>query len=123
MNHGRRVVWILEAGEDTTRKSSVCTVELNPGQRATPAHFHPNAEECVYIVTGTGKVLIGEEIYEIEPGALTIFPPNVPHMLWNTGDTPMKGICFYSGDGTSVVYESRDDVDFPEFLTLCTQSN
>lgn len=80
-----------------------------------PSHSHPNAEEVVYIISGTGEALIGGQISPIQPGSLVYFPQGVPHMLWNNGEELLKGICFYAPSDKEIIYEYHDDMDFPEF--------
>ena len=112
---GRDVFW-LQTPESTGGKySSVCVVSYDPGARAKPAHAHDNGEETIYIVSGTGKVKVGDEISELSPGSLVLFPQGVPHMVWNTGDEPLKLVCFYGPIPEAIEYTFYEDFDFPEF--------
>ncbi|MDR1699888.1 MAG: cupin domain-containing protein [Lachnoclostridium sp.] len=109
----RRILY--DIASDDSKYSSICTVEISPNQCVTPAHSHPHEEESVYIITGKGKVLIGEEVLPISPGSLLYFPPGVPHMIMNMENTPMKGICFYASEsGEEVIYQYHTDIVFPE---------
>ena len=112
---GRRVIWKQKPETTGGQYSSVCIVEVEPHVRALPAHSHPNGEETVYIIEGNGKVLIGDEVGEVHPGTLILFPQGVPHMLYNTGSEPLKGVCFYAPSPEAISYEYFEDVDFPEF--------
>lgn len=87
---------------------------MNPA-RAKPAHAHDNGEETIYIVSGTGKVKVGEEVFELEPGSLVLFPQRVPHMVWNTGAVPLKLVCFYAPQQSALEYTFYEDFDFDEF--------
>ncbi|MGI6669854.1 MAG: cupin domain-containing protein [Acetivibrionales bacterium] len=117
---GRKLTWIMKSANDDSRYTSVCIVEIEPSLRVKPAHSHPGAEEVVYIVSGTGKALIGEQINPIQPGSLVYFPEGVPHMLWNNGKELLKGICFYASTGKEIIYEYHDDIDFPEYRRVCS---
>lgn len=112
---GRRVIWLQKPETTGGRYSSVCIVELEPGNRALPAHAHTNGEETIYIIKGNGKVLIGDETAEIHPGSLVLVPQGVPHMLSNTGSEPLKGVCFYAPLPEAISCESFENTDFPEF--------
>jgi len=110
---GRDVRWFMTPEITGGNYSSVCTVEVEPGKKCLPAHAHPYGEETVYIVEGTGKVLIGDEVGEIGPGSIMLFPQGVPHMLFNTGTGVLKGICFYAPAPEAISYEYFTDIDFP----------
>lgn len=112
---GRSVGWLMTPEITGGKHSSVCTVEVEPGMRALPAHAHENGEETVYITKGEGEVLIGEEIYKIKEGTIMFFPQGIPHMLYNTGTEMLKGICFYAPIPEAITYKYFEDVDFPYF--------
>lgn len=112
---GRTVYW-LQTPETTGGKyNSVCTVVYDPGARACPAHAHDNGEETIYVESGSGKVKVGEEVFDIERGSLVLFPQSVPHMVWNTGRVPMHLICFYGPQQSAIEYTFHKDFDFDEF--------
>lgn len=115
MLEGRNVVWLMKPETTGGKYSSACLVEVAPGQRALPAHSHPNGEETIYIIQGEGKVLIGDEMSDIKAGSIMLFPQGVPHMLYCTGDMMLKGICFYAPEPNAIDYAFHEDVDFPEF--------
>ena len=112
---GRVVTWLYTPETMETQYCSVCTVVYESGARAVPAHSHVAGEETVYVTEGTGKVLIGEDIYDIQPGSIMFFPQGIPHMMYNTGNVPLKGICFYAPSAEAIGYTFHEDVDFPEF--------
>ncbi len=112
---GRTVYWLQTPQMTGGRYSSVCTCVYEPGARAYPAHSHPDGEETVYVISGKGKVRIGDQISEIEPGSLFLFPQGVPHMVWNSGSEPMHIVCFYAPVPEAIGYAFHEDFDFPEF--------
>ena len=58
--------------------------ELMP--EAKPAlHQHPH-EQLAYIVEGTCRFVIGNEVVNMTAGDLILIPPNTPHSLEVTGD-------------------------------------
>jgi AraC-like DNA-binding protein len=48
----------------------------------TPFHFHPECE-LVYIVSGTGKRIIGDSIEVFGPGDMVFLGPNIPHVWYS----------------------------------------
>lgn len=113
---GRDVFWLQTPEVTGGKHSSVCTVTYFPGARAKPAHAHDKGEETIYIVSGTGKVKVGDEIQDVCPGSLVFFPQGVPHMVWNNGTEPLKLVCFYAPCPEAIEYTFYEDFDFPEFL-------
>jgi len=112
---GRTVRWIMTPEISGGKYSSVCTVVYEPHKRSKPAHSHPDGEETVYVISGKGKVKVGDEISEVEPGSLVFFPQGVPHMVWNCEDEPLHMVCFYAPVQKATGYAFHEDFDFPEF--------
>ena len=110
---GRAVTWLMTPETIGSKYSSACIVEVFPGKRTLPAHSHPNGEEIIYIISGEGQVLIGQEVYNIKEGSIMLFPQGVPHMLSNTGELHLRGICFYAPVLEAVSYEYHESVNFP----------
>lgn len=111
---GRRVYWMQTPETTGGQYNSLCTVIYEPGAKAKPAHAHDNGEETIFVVAGVGKVLVGDEIFDLEPNTSVLFPQGVPHMVWNTGNTPMHLACFYGPCQEAISYTFYEDVDFPE---------
>ena len=66
-----------------------------------PPHKHlgmhtDSPEEVVYVVSGRGEAVIGDERAEIETGSLAVIPSMVPHDVINTGDEPLRVVGFFS---------------------------
>jgi len=40
--------------------------------------------EGFYVISGTGKMIIGEEEFDLEPGVSMVAPANVPHAIRKT---------------------------------------
>jgi quercetin dioxygenase-like cupin family protein len=85
-----------------------------PGERCRPAHSHPNGEEIIYIITGTGRVLVDGEVAPVRAGSVVLFPQGEVHMLHNTGDEEMKVVCFFAPPTGLENYRMFEDVDFPD---------
>ena len=52
-------------------------------------HSHPDFEEYWFVLEGKGKLICGDETYDVEPGDFVITPRGVPHKA--LGD--VKFIC------------------------------
>jgi quercetin dioxygenase-like cupin family protein len=51
---------------------------LSP-KRGTPLHVHPLQDETFYVVEGTYKFKVGDELFDLETGDSIFLPKNVPH--------------------------------------------
>ncbi len=61
-----------------------------PGHESTEYHRHLFEEQCFYILSGRGEVIIDEQHYALEPGDFAGFPRRgVAHTMLNTGDQPL----------------------------------
>jgi quercetin dioxygenase-like cupin family protein len=85
-----------------------------PGDRVRPAHSHPNGEEVIYIIRGSGRVMVEGEVSAIEAGSTVLFPRGAVHMLHNTGSEEMKVVCFFAPATSLENYRMYEDVDFPD---------
>ena len=65
---------------------------LQPGS-ATQRHTHPDIEETIYVLTGTGVAIWDDEEIEIGPGSALCYPKGVVRLVRNTGDTPLAYVC------------------------------
>lgn len=50
--------------------------------------------EIVYVSSGMGEVRIGEAVRAIKRGDILVYNPNVPHMEYTKGNTPLELIFF-----------------------------
>ena len=111
---GRRLRWLITKDNVDAVHCSMCMIQIAPGQTVKPAHSHPNGEEVIYIITGTGRVLVGEDVSPVGPGSVVLFPQGVVHMLHNTGADEMKVVCFFAPPTGLDNYRMHDHVDFPD---------
>lgn len=86
---------------------SLAEATLPPGA-ATEPHYHPRTEEIYYILTGRGRMRIGEEEREVGPGDGVAIPPGVPHRIVNLStEADLVFLCCcapaYSHDDTVMV--------------------
>jgi len=70
-------------------------LELAPGERAYPFHFHCGIEEAVFVVSGRGTVRIGEQRIPIRAGDWIAHPtgPEHAHQVLNDSDAPLVYLC------------------------------
>lgn len=81
--------------------SEVFIVELAPGQ-APPPHRHDEMEQVFYILSGHGRLHIGQnqQPHPLNPGDVVRIPPATLHTVHCTGSTPLTYLavdCFPHG--------------------------
>ena len=111
---GRRLGWLVAPDGLKAAHCSSCVVRLAPGEKVTPAHSHPNGEEVIYIVQGSGRVLVSGEVSPVRAGMAVLFPQGEVHMLHNTGNEEMKVVCFFAPATSLENYRMHPGIDFPE---------
>ena len=73
-------------------RMSLAEASLPPGGK-TECHLHRETEEIYYFLEGRGRILAGDEFFDVEPGDSVLHPPGVRHQTWNTGDVRMAFLC------------------------------
>lgn len=82
-------------------------ITVQPGQRSTEYHFHHYEEECVYVLSGRGSAVIGEQTHKVGPGDFMGHPrDNVAHEMINDGSEPL--VCLVIGQRLP-----QDITDYP----------
>jgi quercetin dioxygenase-like cupin family protein len=85
----------LQGGVNLTvcarRIAAIYETYLEQGQTIQP-HFHPDAEELYYLLSGNGVMHIGDEEREVEAGDVIYIPPETVHFLHNSSSAPIRFI-------------------------------
>jgi quercetin dioxygenase-like cupin family protein len=110
---GRHLRWLVNKERLNAQYLSMCVIRVQPGQTVKPAHSHPNGEEVIYILTGSGRVYVDGAIDSVRAGTAVLFPQGAIHMLQNNGDEEMKVACFFAPATDLSNYKFFEDVEFP----------
>lgn len=111
---GRHLRWIVSPDGVPANQCSACVIRVAPGERVRPAHSHPHGEEVIYIIRGTGRVLVAGEVSAVREGSVVLFPQGAVHMLHNSGTEEMKVVCFFAPSTGLDNYVMHEGVDFPD---------
>jgi mannose-6-phosphate isomerase-like protein (cupin superfamily) len=97
--------------------SFTLVVEIfEPGGR-TPPNTHSAAEECFFVLSGTGTAFANGQSMPIGPGDCFVLRPGVEHVVENTGTTklycltlmtPNEGFAELIRNGTPVTLPPED---------------
>lgn len=67
------------SGSDTDGDLAVFEqTSLSPG-RGTPLHVHPNQDEIFYVLAGSYRFKVGDDLFSLTVGDSIFLPRNVPH--------------------------------------------
>jgi uncharacterized cupin superfamily protein len=82
-------------------------ISIAPGDKSTEFHSHKYEEEAIYVLSGHGVEVIGNETYKIGPGDFIGFPGGgEAHETTNDGSEPL--VCLVIGQRLA-----QDVVDYP----------
>lgn len=78
------------------RKLGCSLMELPPGKHAFPHHYHLANEEAYFILSGTGRLRLGEETLAVKAGdyVALVSGPEGAHQLVNDGAGPLRYLAF-----------------------------
>jgi quercetin dioxygenase-like cupin family protein len=86
----------LVSGADEAMAFQLRYFEIGPdGYSSLEKHRHVHA---VIILRGTGRVVVGREVFDVAPFDLVYVPPNVPHQFVNSGSEPFGFLCPVDAD-------------------------
>jgi quercetin dioxygenase-like cupin family protein len=111
---GRHLRWVVSPEGIPAKHCSACVIRIAPGEKVRPAHSHPHGEEVIYIVRGSGRVLVAGDVSPVREGTTVLFPQGAVHMLHNTGTDEMKVVCFFAPSTGLDNYQMHEGVDFPD---------
>ena len=68
---------------------------IEKGNGALP-HAHPGIEQVCYLLEGSARAQVAEQVMELGPGDCCFFPANKPHAFTVTSDEPAKVLVIYA---------------------------
>lgn len=111
---GRALRWVVTQENTNAQHCSMCVIQIAPGETVRPAHSHPNGEEIIYIMQGSGRVMIEGVVEPVKQGCAVLFPQGAIHMLQNSGREEMKVACFFAPATSLENYKFFEDIEFPK---------
>lgn len=74
---------LLQHGDTQSNNLAITWVEIQPGHKQQP-HSH-TPEQAYIIILGRGRMIVGTEFFDVQPGDLIFIPSDVLHSIENTG--------------------------------------
>lgn len=101
---GSEIRELLAHRNSCIANQSLAEARLPVGKYTTP-HFHPLCEEIYYLLEGTGRMQIEEDVLDVSVGDAIAIPPGARHQITNTGEITLKFLCC-----CAPAYEDSDTV-------------
>ena len=93
-----RASFEVVSGEMGARNASVRLVEIpvaRAGEALRGPHVHHGFEECIYVLSGEGRIVTASRAHSVRVGDTVLVPADEPHVTRNTGTSPLKLVCFF----------------------------
>ena len=97
--------WLSNSAISPGAEQTIGLCQVLPGRR-NPLHYHPNCEEVLYMLSGTGAHGFDGQSVKLSAGDCLRIPAGVKHNLENTGTAPITClIAFSSGKRETIFLE------------------
>jgi quercetin dioxygenase-like cupin family protein len=90
----------IETGEALT----VLETEVAAGQ-GPPFHVHANEDETLYVLEGSFRFRLGDELREAPVGSFVYVPRGLPHCFQNVGESAGRMLVTFSPAGMESFFE------------------
>jgi mannose-6-phosphate isomerase-like protein (cupin superfamily) len=80
-----------------------------PGGTLAASHTHEGEEEILYVISGKGAIIAGEEEIDFEPGVAVLIPPGVPHRIRADGEETLRVVTVFSPPVVPGAYDPGQD--------------
>lgn len=80
----------------SNKRAQAATMVLAPGDcEGGPDNRHRGADQWLYVVSGTGKAILGGTSQALRAGTVLLIERGTTHEIRNTGRTPLKTLNVY----------------------------
>lgn len=77
----------------------------DPPRLIAPWHIHHRDDEAWYVLEGTLRVQVGNEVVEAGPGAAVFVPRGTAHTYWNPDTRPVRYLLVMTGNIYRLIQE------------------
>jgi len=82
----------------TSENLGLGMVRIPPGESGN-AHWHNEEQETWFILSGRGKLVIGEDSIELVPNMVVVVPFGVQHQIINDGNEELEALFIFTPAG------------------------
>ena len=95
---GQLEIRYLMDGTVTGAGIGMFELTVQPGARVPPAHSHSGNEEIVYVLEGTLRYTVDDEMRDLRPGDRMYTPRGSVHAFSNPHDKPARALIILTPD-------------------------
>ncbi len=103
------LAFVIDPGDESgahVRDLSFIFERIAPGDRI-PLHRHPT-DEALVIEAGAAEVRVGEDVRQVEPGAVAFIPRGTPHGTRNLGPEDVRLHAVFPSEVIAIQYLDRN---------------
>lgn len=101
--------WRVVVDGERTNGMSLGEALLPPKTSGPARHVHTREDEGVYVIDGVLTAEVGEERFDVGPGAFLWMPRGLPHTFANLGDEPVRTIGLINPSGFERFFSEMAD--------------
>lgn len=101
------VVTFKVTAADSAGTISFLEYDAQPHSPGVKPHTHDGHEEIFYVLEGTLRMRLGDDVIDADPGACVFVPRNVIHAFWNDTDLPVKFVGTWTPAGFEALFTER----------------
>jgi quercetin dioxygenase-like cupin family protein len=95
---GQLEIRYLVDGTVTGAGVGMFELTVPPGARVPPAHSHRDNEEVIYVLEGTLRYAVDDEVRDLKPGERMYTPRGSVHAFSNPHDRPARALIVLTPD-------------------------
>jgi len=99
-------------GEQTNGTLTAFENVIAPGD-GPPAHLHSDVDESWYVLEGTLRFRLGDEMSPAPAGTFVFVPRGVPHVFQNVGDEPARILVLFTPSGMEGFFDRFAQLEGP----------
>jgi len=103
---GSKIRELMHPAVHGNTAQSLAEATISAGKR-TLLHRHHKAEEIYYVISGRGRMTLGDDLFPIKTGDTVCIPPGTPHRVEAIAPTPLRILCCcspaYAHDDTELL--------------------
>jgi mannose-6-phosphate isomerase-like protein (cupin superfamily) len=96
----RDTYYLIDPDDSPSKNLTMGYTVIYPSGKTT-GHAHDDMEEVYYILTGKGKMVIGDDEFPIRAGDAFYVPFGEYHVTYNTGNQPLAMVWVTGKDKTA----------------------
>jgi quercetin dioxygenase-like cupin family protein len=97
---------VFKARAAQTAGSLTAFEAVNPPGQGPPYHVHDELDELIYVLEGTLRVRLGDQVEEAEAGAFVFIPRGMPHTWAGRGDRDVRFLVVVAPAGLERFFDS-----------------